>query len=150
MLSVFLQGIGLGLVFVPLNTLAFATIAPRLRVDATAFFSLVRNVGQGVGISLVTAVLAQMMSVNQAELAARVTLNAGAVRDLPGVLAGVPSVLNQLSALVQQQAAMLAFLDDFHLMMILTFVSLPIVFLLRRPQAAKPMTAEERAHAMGE
>ena len=45
---------------------------------------------------------------------------------------------------------MLAFLDDFHLMMILTFVSLPIVFLLRRPQAAKPMTAEERAHAMGE
>ena len=45
---------------------------------------------------------------------------------------------------------MLAFLDDFKLMMILTLVSLPIVFLLRRPKAAKPMTAEERAHAMGE
>jgi len=148
MLSGFLQGIGLGLVFVPLNTLAFATIAPRLRVDATAFFSLVRNVGQGVGISLVTAVLAQMMSVNQAELAARVTLNAGAVRDLPGVLAGVPSVLNQLSALVQQQAAMLAYLDDFLLMALVTVVSVPIVFLLRKPKgpAAKP----DPAHAVSE
>ena len=41
-------GVGLGLVFVPLNTLAFATVASHLRVDATAFFSLVRNVGQGI------------------------------------------------------------------------------------------------------
>ena len=51
--------------------------------------------------------------------------------------------------LITQQAAMLAFLDDFKLMMILTFVSLPIVFLLKRPKP-RVMTAEERAHAMAE
>jgi DHA2 family multidrug resistance protein len=54
-----------------------------------------------------------------------------------------------LHGLLTQQAAMLAFLDDFHLMMILTFLSLPLVFLLRKP-APRVMTAEERAHAMGE
>lgn len=136
--SGFLQGVGLGLIFVPLNTLAFATMVPRLRVDATAFFSLIRNVGQGVGISLVTAVLARMMQVNQAELAARVTLDSGPIRDLPGVLAGVPTVIAQLGGLVQQQAAMLAYLDDFVLMAVVTVVSAPIVLLLRRPKAAPP------------
>src|SRR5262245_19968264 len=88
MVSGFLQGIGLGLVFVPLNTLAFATIAPKLRVDATAFFSLVRNVGQGIGISVVTTVLATMIQVNNSELASRVTLDSSAVRDFPGMLQG--------------------------------------------------------------
>lgn len=146
--SGFLQGIGLGLVFVPLNTLAFATIAPRLRVDGTAFFSLIRNVGQGVGISLVTSVLTMMISVNTAELASRVTLNSQPVRDLPGVLAGLPTVFTQLSGLVQQQAAMLAYLDDFALMALVTVISVPIVFFLRKPKgpAAKP----DPAHAVSE
>ena len=148
MLSGFLQGIGLGLVFVPLNTLAFATIAPRLRVDATAFFSLVRNVGQGVGISLVMAVLTQMMAVNTAELAERVTLNRGPIRDLPGVLAGVPTTISQLSGLVQQQAAMLAYLDDFALMTVVTIISVPIVFFLRRPKG--PVAKPDPAHAVAE
>ncbi len=144
MISGFLQGIGLGLIFVPLNTLAFATIAPRLRVDATAFFSLVRNVGQGVGISLVTAILTQMISVNQSELAARVTLNSGVVRDM---MAGVPGALNQLMGLVQQQSAMLAYLDDFLLMALVTLASAPIVLMLRKPKAA---IAADPAHAISE
>jgi DHA2 family multidrug resistance protein len=148
MISGFFQGIGLGLVFVPLNTLAFATIAPRLRVDATAFFSLVRNVGQGVGISLVIAVLTQMISVNTAELATRVTLDNPMVRDIPGVLQGVTTVFAQLSGLVQQQAAMLAYLDDFVLMALVTVVSAPIVLLLRRPKAA--VAKPDPAHAVSE
>lgn len=142
-----LQGLGLGLVFVPLSTLAFATIKPQYRVDATSFFSLVRNVGSGVGISMVTAVLSQMSIVNHAELAERVTLNSQAIRELPGVAEGSTSVLGQLDGLVSQQSAMLAYLDDFWLMMLITLVSAPIVLLLRRPKAAaKP----DPAHAMAE
>ena len=148
MISGFFQGIGLGLIFVPLNTLAFATIAPRLRVDATAFFSLVRNVGQGVGISLVTTVLSHMMQVNTAELASRVSLNSSAVRDFPGVLQGAASAIQSLGGLVQQQAAMLGYLDDFWMMAIVTLVSAPLVLLLRRPKASAGET--DFAHAMGE
>ena len=135
LISGFLQGIGLGLIFVPLNTLAFATIAPRLRVDATAFFSLIRNVGQGVGISLVTVVLARMISVNSAEIGTRLTLDHQPVRDIAGVLQGVPTVLQQLGGLVTQQAAMIAYLDDFWLMAIITLLSAPLVFLLSKPKA---------------
>jgi DHA2 family multidrug resistance protein len=147
MLSGFLQGVGLGLIFVPLNTLAFATIAPRLRVDATAFFSLVRNVGQGVGISLVMTVLARMLQVNTSELASRVTLEAQPVRDFAGVLQGAPSALQTLSGLVQQQAAMLAYLDDFWMMAIVTLASAPLVLLLRRP---KLVVKPDPAHAVAE
>jgi len=150
LLSGFLQGIGMGFVFVPLNSLAFATINAKYRVDATAMFSLIRNVGQGVGISVVTTILAQMQVVNYGELAERVTLDSGPLRDFAAANGGFANVIGTIHGMITQQAAMLAFLDDFHLMMILTFVSLPIVFLLRRPKAAKPMTAEERAHAMGE
>jgi DHA2 family multidrug resistance protein len=143
MVSGFFQGVGLGLIFVPLNTLAFATIAARLRVDATAFFSLVRNVGQGVGISIVTTVLARMLQVNSAELAARVTLEAQPIRDFPGMLQGAASAVQSLAGLVAQQAAMLAYLDDFWMMAIITVLSAPLVLLLRAPKfAARPKPAE--------
>ncbi|MDB5540043.1 MAG: oxidoreductase [Devosia sp.] len=151
MLSGFIQGIGMGLVFVPLNTLAFATIAARFRVEATSMFSLIRNVGSGVGISIVTTVLAQMQSVNQAELGERVTLDAGPIRDFAASHGGFANVVSTLNGLIAQQSAMLSFLDDFKLMMFVTLISLPIVLLLRRPpRAATPMTPEQRAHAMGE
>ena len=147
LLSGFLQGIGMGFVFVPLNSLAFATIAAKYRVDATSMFSLVRNVGQGVGISVVTTILAQMQVVNYGELTERLTLDWGPLRDFAAANGGFSHVAGTLHGLVTQQAAMLAFLDDFKLMMILTFVSLPIVLLLRRPKAAaKP----DPAHAMAE
>ncbi|WP_281175317.1 DHA2 family efflux MFS transporter permease subunit [Devosia epidermidihirudinis] len=145
-----LQGFGMGFVFVPLNSLAFATISSKYRVEATSMFSLVRNVGQGVGISLVTTVLAQMQVINYGELAERLTLDSGPLRDFIAAGGGLQNVAGALSGMMTQQAAMLAFLDDFQLMMIVTFLSLPIVFLLRSPKNKAPPTAEERAHAMGE
>jgi len=147
MLSGLLQGVGMGFVFIPLNTLAFATITARYRVDATAMFSLVRNVGSGVGISLVTAVLANMQVVNHAELAERITLDSGPIRDFATAQGGFGNVLSTLNSLVTQQAAMLAFLDDFKLMMWVTLASLPIILLLRRPKAIAP---PDPAHALAE
>ena len=150
MLSGFIQGIGLGLVFVPLNTLAFATISAKFRVDGTSMFSLVRNVGSGVGISLVTAVLANMQVVNHAELSERITLDSGPIRDFAAANGGFAAVANTLNGMITQQAAMMSFLDDFKLMMFVTLVSLPIVLILRRPRHQAPMDAAQRAHAMGE
>jgi MFS transporter, DHA2 family, multidrug resistance protein len=68
-----IQGLGLGLVFVPLSTLAFATLEARFRTDATSLFSLTRNLGSSVGISLVMTLLAQNSQVNHAVLAEHVT-----------------------------------------------------------------------------
>ena len=129
------QGFGMGLVFVPLSTLAFATLPPRYRTDGTGLFSLVRNVGSGVSISMVTTVLAQMSQVNHAELAERISLNSQVVRD--AIASKGSGVLSQINGLVSQQSAMIAYLDDFQLMMYVTLLSIPIIFLLRKPKAVK-------------
>jgi MFS transporter, DHA2 family, multidrug resistance protein len=105
-------------------------------------------VGQGVGISLVTTVLAQMMQVNQAELATRITLDSPGVRDFPGVLQGATSAIQSLGGLVQQQAAMIGYLDDFWLMASVTVASAPLVLLLRKPKDAPAKV--DLAHAAGE
>ena len=129
-----MQGFGLGFVFVPLSTLTFATIGPQYRADATSMFSLVRNVGSGVGISLVTAVLSRMMTVNHEEIAS--TLTAGSTQvhvQMPQLLSGQPLFAKMADMLVQQQAAMIAYVDNFLLMMVLTLAVFPIVLLLRRP-----------------
>lgn len=151
-----LQGFGMGFLFVPLSTMAFATIAPNLRPDATSVFSLVRNLGQGIGISLVSAVLSSMMQVNHAELAARLTATSQAVQtQFPQLLTGNAQVLAMANGLVQQQSAILSYLDDFWLMMILSIASIPLILMLRGakksgPPKSKEQQALERAHAMGE
>lgn len=151
-----IQGFGMGFLFVPLSTMAFATIAPALRADATSIFSLVRNLGQGIGISLVMAVLSNMLQVNHAELATRLTATSQAVQtQMPSLLSGNPQVLAVINGLVTQQAAILSYLDDFWLMMLLSIGSIPLILLLRGPKkSAKPKSKEEealeRAHAMAE
>ena len=154
-----MQGFGMGFVFVPLSTMAFATIAPSFRADGTSMFSLVRNMGQGIGISIVTAVLANMLQVNHAELAERLTATSQNVANMvPGLLTGNATVVSQINGLVSQQAAMLSYLDDFWLMTLLSLLAVPLILMLRGPKkpdpAAKPKTEEEkaleRAHAMAE
>lgn len=155
-----IQGFGMGFLFVPLTTLAFATIPSQYRADGTSMFALVRNMGQGVGISVVTAVLSQMIQVNHAELGARLTATSPEVMNqIPSLLSGNPTIVSLINGLVSQQAAMLAYLDDFVLMMWLSLAAAPIILLLRsnKPKVgadARPKTAEEkaleRAHAMAE
>ena len=67
------QGMGLGLVFVPLSTIAFATLEPRFRADAASLFSLIRNIGSSVGISLVMTELAHNIVINRAEMVDKLT-----------------------------------------------------------------------------
>ena len=129
-----LQGLGLGLVFVPLSTVAFATIDAAHRADATSLFSLVRNIGSSIGISVVSVVLARNIQINHAEMTAGLTPFNPVLRNLmPNAAMGQPTVLQQLDALVNQQAAMVSYINDFKLMMIVTLAALPLVFILRKP-----------------
>ncbi|WP_316861864.1 DHA2 family efflux MFS transporter permease subunit [uncultured Cohaesibacter sp.] len=131
-----LQGFGMGFIFVPLSALAFSTLSTRLRGDATSMYALVRNMGQGIGVSMVSAVLANMTQVNHAELAERLTSASKAVqRTLPGLIDGSASAVYSANSLVTQQAAILSFIDDFWLMAVLSLVSIPLLLLLRKPKA---------------
>jgi len=155
-----IQGFGMGFIFVPLSTLAFATIPPSFRADGASMFALVRNMGQGVGISVVTAVLSHMIGVNHAEIGERMTSTSWAVMNqLPILLTGNKMYLDLIDQFVQQQGTMVSYLDDFVLMMWLSIAAAPIILMLRGNKAkavanAKPQTAEEkaleRAHAMAE
>ncbi len=159
-ISGMVQGFGMGFVFVPLSTLTFATIAGKYRADGASLFALVRNMGSGVGISLVTAVLSSMIQVNHAELGARLTATAPAVMNqMPSLLTGNPQVVSIINGLVGQQAAMISYLDDFVLMMWLSLAAVPIALLMRSskpktgPVAPRKTSKEiglERAHAMAE
>ena len=67
------QGVGLGFIFVPLSAVAFATLAPRYRNEGTAMFSLVRNIGSSIGISIVITILGHETQVSHALLSESLT-----------------------------------------------------------------------------
>lgn len=130
------QGLGLGFVFVPLSTVTFATLAPRFRNDATAMFSLMRNIGSSIGTSIVITLLAQNTQIVHAGLVGEVTpLNPALA--WPGVARFWnfdPSGLAALNQMVTRQAATVAYLDDFLLMMALALLAIPLLLLLHKPQ----------------
>ena len=67
------QGVGLGFVFVPLNTVAFATLPGALRTEGAALWTLIRNIGSSVGISIVIAQLTNMVTTFHSQLVEHVT-----------------------------------------------------------------------------
>lgn len=132
----FVQGIGLGLVFIPLNITAFATLAPQYRTEAASLMNLFRNIGASVGISMVTALLARNIQASHEELGGHITaFSLSSIDPSQASILGPTgqSMLALLNAEVTRQAAMIAYLDDFRLMMILTALAVPLVMILKRP-----------------
>ncbi len=130
------QGLGTGFVYVPLAAITFATLSPQFRNEGTAVFSLIRNIGSSVGISVVTTLLTRNTQLMHSRLAEQVTpFNDVLHAQAPGAL-GSAAGLAALNATVSSQAAMIAYNDDFKLMMVLTLCAVPLVVLLRRGVAA--------------
>jgi DHA2 family multidrug resistance protein len=131
----FIQGAGLGFLFVPLNTVTFATLAPEQRADATGLFNLSRNVGSSVGISVVSYLLIRNGQINHATIASHVTAVNPGFRDSVIAHAWSPWTASGRAALdqvVRNQASIISYIDDFKLMMILSLCAIPLVLLLRR------------------
>ena len=135
------QGVGLGFIFVPLSTIAFATLAPRYRNEGTAMFSLIRNVGSSVGISLVMTLLGHQTQSSHAALSEAITPFRDALK-----APGVPQLWDwsteigrvALDAEVTRQAVTIAYLNDFRFMMYLSLLAIPLLLLLRTPRAVAP------------
>jgi len=135
-MSGIVQGLGLGLIFVPLQSLAFETLAPRTRTTAAALLNLSRNIGGSVGISVVSTQLVRMTQVSHADLAHNITEQTIPTLD-PTVLQTVfpvagPAALAYINLMINKQALFIAYLDDFKLMMLVTFAILPLLLFMRR------------------
>jgi DHA2 family multidrug resistance protein len=131
------QGFGTGFVYVPLAAITFATLSPQFRNEGTAVFSLIRNVGSSVGISGVETMLTRNTQLMHSRLADQVTPFSDVLHSqAPGALTTVNG-LSALNAEVTGQAAMIAYNNDFKLMMVLTLCAIPLVLLLRKGSAKK-------------
>ena len=145
-LSGIIQGFGVGLAYVPISTVAFSTLPPALRNEGTAFFNLQRNIGSAIGISVVQTLLTRNTQIVHTTLAAHVTpynLDNPAFSSSninPDTLSGL-TVLNHA---ITHQAAMIAYLDDYKLMVVLTLAVMPLLVLLRPPaqKSKEPMVLE--------
>jgi DHA2 family multidrug resistance protein len=138
LLSGFMQGLGLGLVWVPVSTVAFTTLPASLRNEGTALFNLLRNIGSSVGISVVFFLLTQNTQRLHASLAEHVTPYDATVN--PAAIAahadtGTAKGLAALNAMITDQATMIAYINDFQLMMVMTVVTIPLLLLLRNVKA---------------
>jgi MFS transporter, DHA2 family, multidrug resistance protein len=131
----FIQGAGLGFLFVPLTTVTFATLAPGQRADGTGLYNLSRNVGSSVGISVVSYLLTRNGQINHATIASHVTATNHAFNNSTILHAWSPWTASGRAALdqmIQMQASVISYIDDFKLMMILSLAAIPLVLLLRR------------------
>jgi DHA2 family multidrug resistance protein len=144
-----IQGMGMGLVFVPLSAATFATLSPAMRAQGTALFSLARNIGSSIGISLVQTMLVRNTVIAHASLTERVT-HANPAWHNPAIARAYDlSTLGGaafLDSSVTQQAAMIAYIDDFWLMLLLTLAVMPLILLIRPPSRSK--TPEADTHAV--
>lgn len=131
-----LQGFGFGLAYTPMSTLAFSTLAPRLMVEGSAVFNLLRHFGSSVFISLSVVVLIQSTAWNYSDMTAWVTpfnelfrfpdiSGAWSVDGLPGLAA--------LSDEIKRQAQMIGYINAFQMFGLAAAVAIPLSFLFSDP-----------------
>jgi MFS transporter, DHA2 family, multidrug resistance protein len=132
------QGFGLGFVFIPLNVVAFATLDPVLRTQGTSLLSLLRNIGSAIGISVTQALLTQNTQVMHSVLSVFSSPLHRALQTSPQVAQALspttPYGAAVLDGMINNQAQIIAYKDDFWLMMLMSLPLLGLLFLMRRPK----------------
>ncbi len=138
------QGFGLGFLFVPLSAATLSTLPLQERTDGAGLYSLFRNIGSSIGISVVNALLVRNTQVNHAEIVAHVTAVNHALENPaiahfwnPLTAAGRAA----LDAVITVQAQIIAYVDDYKLLMIATLAVLPLLVVFKRPGGAKAAPA---------
>ena len=139
------QGIGLAFLFIPVNTAAFAAMPKEKMNEGTGLFNLMRNLGGSFGIATVATVLSRRQQVHSAHLSEHINpLNPNFQSSIQGVQRFVTGMgsdaatapqhsLGFLNGLLERNAAMQAFVDDFWLLGILMLAMLPLLFFMRKP-----------------
>jgi MFS transporter, DHA2 family, multidrug resistance protein len=147
------QGFGFGLVFVPLSTVAFLTLPNHLRTDGTSMLTLMRNVASSIGISLVIAQLTQGTRYNYAILSQHINpfnhaMQMPDIRTMLDMAGDKGRGLADL--LVTAQAQIVAFAQDYQMVMIFTACAIPLAIMIGSTKAALRKQAAGPEHAVME
>jgi DHA2 family multidrug resistance protein len=133
-----LQGVGLGFLFVPLSVVTLSTLSNELRAEGAGLYSLSRNLGSSIGISVVNAMLTQNTQINHASISQHVTaVNRNFDNPVitqfwnPLTAAGRAA----LDAVITRQAQIIAYIDDYKLLMIATLAVLPLLIVFKQASA---------------
>jgi DHA2 family multidrug resistance protein len=130
-----LQGAGAGVLFVPLSAVTLSTLAPEDRPDGASVFSLSRSLGSSIGISVFTALLTTNTEINHADISANVTAVNRAFQD-PGIAQFLSPVTAAgraaLDALITQQAQIIAYIDDYKLLLIATLALFGLLVIFKK------------------
>jgi len=144
-----IQGFGIGFLFVPLSTLAFATVPPVLRPEGSSLYTLIRNLGSSIGISIMEAQVVSQSAGAHQNLAAQLDASNPVFKATlppmmnPGTTAGAMNLNNE----VTRQAAMVGYVSVFHIMLYITLACIPLLLLMRAPKA---QASGEPVHAAAE
>jgi DHA2 family multidrug resistance protein len=141
----FIQGLGMGAVFVPMNLVAFATLPAYLRTDGAALTSLTRNIGSAIGVSLTSSILASSIQTIHAHLSAFATpFNRALGVNGPSMLMNpqIPFGLANLNSLIEYRAQVQAYANDFLFMFVVSLPVFIVIWLMKRPEFAGGETPE--------
>src|SRR5215475_1281172 len=145
-----IQGFSIGMLFVPLSTVAFLTLRSELRTEGTAMLTLIRNIFSSIGISVMIAQLTNTTTVMHARIVENVTPFNDALR-MPNVTSALDMATDAGKALldlvVTQQAAIIAYANDYRMLLVLSVVAMPLVLLVGSSKAVQRPGGRE-AHAM--
>jgi DHA2 family multidrug resistance protein len=133
----FIQGISIGFLAIPINIIAFATLPATIRTEATSIYSLMRNLGSAIGISVTGALLQTNTQINHALIAEDVSpfnraLQAGEAARFWSI--GSVRGIAMLNGEVTHQAQIIAYIDDFKLMLVLAILVVPLLLFVRTPR----------------
>jgi DHA2 family multidrug resistance protein len=148
-----IQGFGFGLVFVPLSTVAFMTLPNHLRTDGTSMLTLMRNVASSVGISIVIAQLTEGSRRIYAILNEHVTPfnHAMQMPDVSGMInMGTDKGRAMADVMIGLQAQIIAFSQDYQLVMVFILASIPLALMIGSTKAALRSQAAGPEHAVME
>ncbi len=133
-----LQGVGMGAIMLPTSTAAFATLSDELRTDGSAFFSLMRNIGGAVGVAVVSSRIVELTQVHHGNLAQFMTPFRHLHMGLPGMSDAM--AMRMLNLNITHQAGMIAYINGFLLLSIVSVVMVPLVFFIRTPRVPQSGT----------
>jgi len=137
-----IQGFGMGLVFGPMTALAFSSLPTHIRTEASGFYALMRNMGASIGISIVVSQLTELTQTNHARLGEFMT----PFRHMP-TFHGMSdaAAMQMLNLSITQQAGMLAYVNVFRLLAIVSVAFAPVLFFIRASKAPSRAARDEAA-----